>query len=532
MSEIWTPGSPQPPQSTGGIELPKGFTRSRPKEVTQPETSADTPPAGDELSPEGSDAAATETTPKGRPDGAPGSSPQQPELNLLFPPSGVQVNCPNCSAAYTAAVFTIVDLGANPELRSPLMGSQINTAVCSSCGAGGPLGVPLMVHDPEHEFLGVVVPGQTRLDDIQLQKVIGEMSKALMERLPSDQRRGYMLQVQQFLDWDSILEKLWGFEGVTPEMLRRRREQSDLIGSLMRLGSDQGAMQLVVDRKKALVDREFFALLGQVISAVAAQGESERHEALLNLRTNLLETTEAGQELKSWESQVQEALGKLGPNTTRADLLDLLLEYWMEGDNGEAIATAVLSAAAALTDYQFLLDLADRLENSNDPEERSALIALRERIVAIGEQRNQSQQEAVQQVQAVLQEVLQAPDTDAALQEHNDQINEMFLGVLASNVQQAEKNGAAFAAQRLRMIYEKALAIVEQRLPPELKLLNRLLSAPSEGQLRQLLQENRSDLSQEFVDALKTLEQRFRSEGNAPLASRVGSIRGQVALML
>ena len=73
---------------------------------------------------------------------------------------------------------------------------------------------------------------------------------------------------------------------------------------------------------------------------------------------------------------------------------------------------------------------------------------------------------------------------------------------------------------------------MEERLPPELKLLNRLLSAPSEGQLRQLLQENRSDLSQEFVDALKTLEQRFRSEGNAPLASRVGSIRGQVALML
>ena len=91
-----------------------------------------------------------------------------------------------------------------------------------------------------------------------------------------------------------------------------------------------------------------------------------------------------------------------------------MVDYWLEGENGEAIASAVLNAAAGYTDYQFLLGLADRLELSTDPEERAALIAIRERIVEIGEQRNQSQQMAAQQVQAVLQEVLQAPDTDAA----------------------------------------------------------------------------------------------------------------------
>ena len=527
MTEIWTPGNTPPSQPAGGIELPKGFSTSRRKEQEEAETQSETPPPPEDAPPRPPDGEAAESQTEPQP-----ARPQQPEMNLLFPPAGAQVKCPGCGASYTAAVFTIVDLGANPELRPLLLGGQINTAVCSSCGAGGPLSVPLMVHDPEHEFLGVVIPGQARMDDMQHQKTIGDMSHALMGRLPSDQRRGYMLQPQQFFEWDSLMEKLWGFEGVTPEMLRRRREQSELIGSLVRLGSDEGAMKLVIERNQALVDSSFFALLGQVINAVAAEGEPGQHEALMNLRRSLMETTDAGQEIKALEERVQDALSKIGSGTTREELLALLLEYWLEGESGAAIATALLNTAAPLTDYQFLLGLADRLENAEDPEERSALIAIRDRIVEIGEQRSQNQQMAAQQVQAVLQEVLQAPDTDAALQENADQIDEMFLAVLASNIQQAEQNKAAFAVQRLRIIYQKALAIVEERLPPELKLLNRLLSAPDEGTLRRLLQENRSNLSQGFVDALKSLEERFRGEGNNELASRVKSIRGQIALML
>ncbi len=527
MSEIWTPGSPSPSQSEGGIELPKGFSTSRRREQEQPEAPSEPPPAAEENPPQQPDT--TSTGPESGPRGAPR---QQPELNLLFPPAGAQVNCPSCGTTYTAAVFSIVDFGANPELRPMVLGGQINTAVCSSCGAGGPLSVPLMIHDPEHEFLGVVVPGQARLDDMQLQKVIGDMSQALMERLPSDQRRGYMFQAQQFLEWDSLIEKLWGFEGVTPEMLRRRREQSELIGKIVRLGSDGGAMKMVMDRNMRLIDSGFFVLLGQVINALAAEGQAEQHAALINLRRSLMDTTDAGKELKGLEARAQEALSKLGPRTTREELLSLLLEYWMEGESGEAIATTVMNAAAGMTDYQFLLGLADRLEQTSDPEERSALIAIRERIVEMGEQRNQSQQAAMQQVQGVLQEILQAPDTDAALLENADQINDMFLALLASNIQQAQQSRAAFAVQRLRVIYEKAVAIVEERMPPELRLLNRLISAPDEGTLRGLLQENRSELSQEFVDTLKSLEERFNGEGNSALASRVRSIRGQVALML
>lgn len=532
MSEIWTPGSPPSPSSAGGgIELPKGFSSSRRQQNQEskatPESTplAETPPRSptDEVDPAPSQPRDGQQDPRtlGREGNA-----------LLFPPTPVQVTCPSCSTPLTVPVFMIIDLGINPELRSMILSRQVNIAVCSSCGAGGPLSAPLMVHDPQHEFLGIVVPGPTSLDDMQLQKVIGEMSQTLMGRLPSEQRLGYMFQIQQFLDWESFLEKLWGFEGVTPEMLRRRQEQSELISSLIRLGSDENAMQMVLDRHKTLIDTDFFALLGQVISTMTAQDQTEQRQVLLNIRRTLLDTTEAGREVKALEERVQDALGKIKPNTTREEFLDLLLGYWLEGNEGETIATTILTAAVGLADYQFLMGLANRLERTDDLEERAALIALRDRVVEMNEQRSQIQQTAAQQTQAILQEVLQATDTDAALREHADDINEMFLAVLASNIEQAEKNKAKFAVERLHMVYEKALAIVEERLPADLKLLNQLLSAADEGALRRLLQEKRSLLSQEFVDALKSLEEQFNREGRASLASRIKSIRGQVTLML
>ncbi|RME62470.1 MAG: hypothetical protein D6790_06220 [Caldilineae bacterium] len=511
MSEIWTPDTPMPSeQPGGGIELPKGVTLP-PREEEKP---AEQPAA-----------------PGRAGEGAPSRRGQPGEI--LFPPAGVQVQCPNCGTPFTAAVFSIVDLGANPELREPLLGGQINMAICPQCGAGGALSAPLMIHDPEHEFLAVFVPSQAQLTDVQVQKVIGEMSQALMSRLPSEKRRGYMLQPQQFFDWDSLMEKLWGFEGVTPEMLRRQRDQADLVSSLVRLGTDQEAMQLVIDRRKHLVDRDFFGLLGQVIAALRAQGGEENAQALMNLRQKLMETTEAGQEVKAMEDRLRQAIERLRPDMTRDAFLDLLLEYWKPGDEeAEGIVTALLSVARGLADYQFLMTLSNRIDQAEDPEERADLMALREVAVAFTQATAQSEQARAERAQQLLQEVLQAPDPAVVLREHADEIDQMFLAVLAGNIQQVEKNGATYAAKRLRAIYEQALSILEENLPPEMRLLNQLVAAPDEKSVRRILQENRSLLSKEFVESLQDLENRFREEGQADLANRLKSVRSQATLML
>jgi hypothetical protein len=526
MSEIWTPKGPGPQQPAGGgIELPKGFARRRTAEETKPEPVA----APVEETP-----AAPAPSAESRPQPRPRQAGRRPEF--LFPPQGVQVRCPSCGTPFTAAVFSIVDLGANPELREPLLGGQINAAVCQNCGSGGALSAPLMVHDPANQFLGVLVPRQTQLQDMQVQRVIGEMTQALMGRLSNEQRRGYMLNPRQFFDWDSFLEVFWGFEGVTPEMLRTQREQSELVTSLVRLAPDFKAMQMVADRRKNLINKDFFALLGQVLTALAQQGQKEAADAIVQLRTYLLDTTEAGSAVKATEEILRQAVKRLRPEMSRDEFLDVLLEYWITGEDGESIVVSLLTIARGMVDYPFLLALTARIDASDDPEVRAPLLSLRELLVELLQQSQQGQaqsQEAMaQQVQAFLQEVLQSPSPEEILRERGGEVNEMFLAVLASNIEQAQQKNAAFAVKRLRAVYDIAVGLLEEKLPPDLRLLNQLVSTKDESEVRRLLQENRSLLSKDFIEGLRGLEDRFRSENNSELASRIKSIRVQATMLL
>lgn len=513
MSDIWTPGS-TPKQPSGGIELPKGFARRRSDEektqqAEQPAAPAPEPPAA---------------PPRQRQGGR--------GQDFLFPPTGVQVQCPNCGTPFTAAVFSIVDLGGNPELRQPLLGGQINMAVCPSCGAGGPLSAPLMVHDPENEFLGVLVPSQARLQDMQMQKVIGEMSQALMRRLPNEARRGYMLQPKQYFDWESFLEPFWGFEGVSPEDLRRQREQGELIDSLVRLANDETAMRMVLDRKKHLVDENLFALLGQVMQAYAAQRQEQNLAAMRNVRQYLLDSTEAGAKIKVLEDKLREALARIRPEMGREELLDVLLDYWSTGSEGERIVTTILSMTRGLVDYEFLMAVTGRIERAADEETRADLMELREMILSMSQQQNNSREAMMQQAQTVLQEVLQSANPEEKLREYADVVDELFLSLLATNIQQAEQKNATFAVKRLRVIYDAAMRILQEGMPEDIRLLNQILMAEDENSVRSLLKENRAMLTPDFVAALRELEERFRQEGSNEMADRIKAVRAQVSLMM
>jgi hypothetical protein len=236
--------------------------------------------------------------------------------------------------------------------------------------------------------------------------------------------------------------------------------------------------------------------------------------------------------VKVLEGQLREALARIKPETGREELLDILLEYWRTGSQGERIVATILSMTRGMIDYQFLMAVSGRIDQSQDEEDRADLMELREMILELSQQQNQSRQALAQQAQAILQEVLQAPDTEAKLREHAESIDEMFLSMLAANIQQAEEKGATFAVNRLRGIYNQAIGILEENLPDDVRLLNQLLSAPDEAGVRNLLKENRHVLDQSFVTALSELEARFQSEGSAEMATRIKKLRGQVSLML
>lgn len=513
MSGILLPGQDKQPVA-GGIELPKGFSRRRDESAT---------PATPEAAPAAPETPAAPAAPQPPRRGRPGEE-------LLFPPTAAQVQCPNCGARYAVPIFTIIDLGVNPELGPALLGGQINVAMCPQCGAGGPLSAPLMVHDPSHDFLAVYVP-PTGIDDVQRQRLIGDLTQTLMRKLPTEARRGYMLQPKEYLDWNRFVEKLWEFQGVTPEMLRRQRDQAAAIQSLARLADDPGALDIALERYQHLIDRQFFALLERLMMLSGSQGDREGLVALQTLRQALLEKTEAGRELKALQDRVEQTVRKIQPGATREEVIELLLAAWRE-PGGEDVAPSVAVSLAPMLDYQFLLAVAERLERTTDATERANLEKLRELVMAVQEQQQATQQSAAAQAQEVLQAVLESTDPAATIRENADLIDENFLGLLAANIQRAEQNNATGAAKRLRKIYEQALEVVQAQMSPELRLVNDLLNAPDQGAQRKVLEENRKLLSREFLEALKQLEEDFRQRQGADVADRLKSIRAQAALML
>lgn len=509
MSEIWTPGGSKPNAPSGGIELPKGFARRRdPQPAPEPTPEPEAAPAAQ------------------RP--APGQAGQS---QFAFPPSGAQIQCPSCGTPFVAPIFSILDFGVNPELRGALLSGQINVAHCQACGFSAPLSAPLMVHDPDHEFLGVFLAAQAGLDDMRSQKVIGEMTKALMAGLTNEQRRGYMLNPTQYADWERFMERMWEFEGITPEMRKRQREQMALIESLLKVAGDDTAMQMVLERRSGLVDAEFLALLSYYANVMASQGQGEEAETLQSIFENLVETTEAGAEIKRQQAVVDGYLARIQPEMKGDQFVELIIEAW-QSEAGEAVLSAIVgSGGGEMLDYNFLMALSQRIDTEADDATRHKLIDLRKLVTQLQQEMNQSGASRMEKASAFLQEVLQAMDPEAVLRANAPKVDNYFFAILQNQIQQAEQAKAGGAVRRLATIYQAAMAILEEGMPADVRLINQLLSLQDEGELRKLLQDNRSLLTPEFIDNLKALEDRSRQQGQDDLAARLKSIRGKAALM-
>ncbi len=212
--------------------------------------------------------------------------------------------------------------------------------------------------------------------------------------------------------------------------------------------------------------------------------------------------------------------------------MDILLDAWENEVDGEEIVATLAMAATPLLDYEFLLRVSERIDASSSDDERARLEDIRALVLEVQEQQQQNRTSVAQQTQAVLQEVLQASDTAAKLEELSDYIDENFLALLATQIQAAEQKGATAAVRRFTSVYEQALTLVQGNLPPELQLINQLLGAQDPSAARALLKENRQLLNKEFLASLSSLEAEMRSGNRSELADRLKSLRGQIALMI
>ena len=322
----------------------------------------------------------------------------------MFRPQAASIRCPQCGASYQTPVFSIIDVGQVPELKQVVLSGQLNASQCPNCRNVNYLAAPILYHDPEHEFLGVFIPTQVNIGEPQRQKIIGDMSKALMDSLPAEQRRFYMLNPQQFLSMESLTEKLLGFEGITPEMIAASRRKVVLVEELARVKDDATAFSLTVQENEKYLDQEFFTLLSNLIVSTQSEGQTPEFQVFSDLREKLLPVTEIGRRIQ----KQRYAIERLGRQPSRQSVFDAIVS----GDLDEVEAITVV--ARPVIDYQFFQDLTARIEASSG-EDRQVLETKRDRMLQIMESFHAAEQEAAQSASQVIQELLTAEDMSAAV---------------------------------------------------------------------------------------------------------------------
>jgi hypothetical protein len=112
-----------------------------------------------------------------------------------------------------AQVEQLFDVTADPGAKQRLIGRVSNYARCPFCGFEGPLSTPTVYHDNEKELLLTYFPSELGLPVNEQERIVGPLITQVMNRLPAEKRKGYLLRPQSFLTFQSMIERRRRDEG-------------------------------------------------------------------------------------------------------------------------------------------------------------------------------------------------------------------------------------------------------------------------------------------------------------------------------
>ncbi|MFP3895273.1 MAG: CpXC domain-containing protein [Anaerolineales bacterium] len=429
---------------------------------------------------------------------------------MPYPAMPTQVTCPQCNRNFVVSIQTIIDVGEEPELKEKLLRGELNYAECPDCGAGGVISTPLLYHDPEKELLISFIPPQLDMSTDEREELVGHLINSVMNNLPEEERKGYFFQPQTALSLESFYDMILEADGISREVLKAHRERVRLIDRLMAVREDEQELDRLVEENREQLDYEFFLTLSNL--AEGYEGEEAQH--VQKLREALLERVDI-----SIPSAASDSAS-----------YDDLIQMLRKTEDDEAFRQAVAINRSRL-DYGFFQNLTTKIDaakNTDDDEAVQELTSLRERILEEIEEQDRMVQEAQDRAALLLMRLSEADDLEASVREHRDELDTVFFVLLSRYRETAEKEGDTERVEKLDAIIDAAQKALEERLPPEARLINRLLRAEYPDETDQILEEHRGLLSDEFLDSYDNYISRFEQQGAQEAVEHLQEIREQV----
>lgn len=408
-----------------------------------------------------------------------------------------QIPCPQCRQPIVANVEQLFDVTANPQAKQILLSGAANVARCQTCGYEGPLATPIVYHDNEKDLLLTFFPPELAIPVNEQERIIGPLIKRISDNLPAEKRKGYLLNPQTFFTFQSMIERILGADGITPEMLKGQQDRVNMIEKLLSATSEDVRKELIKQNAE-LFDDQFFALFGQLTQAAAGSGQNEIAQQMAALEQLLLNETEKGQEIQASLKEMEaaaESLQALGEALTRDALLDLLIDA-----PNEAREQALVSMARGGLDYQFFQILTERIEAENDPEERQQLEAMRERLLEYVNEIDKQIEARMQQAQGFLNSLLAQEDIGGATRANIQHFDQSVVQALEAMLQKAtEEEDQALLAK-----LQQVVAVLQEASGPlpEYEFIETLLATENDEALAKVIAENEEKITDELIQTL------------------------------
>ncbi len=431
-----------------------------------------------------------------------------------------QVNCPSCRQPVVVEVQQVFDVAEDSLAKQKLLSNAVNFLRCPHCHYEGMLGIPIVYHDPEHEQLLTFFPPDLKTSVNEQEKQIGPMINRIIDRMPQEKRKAYLLQPKNMLTYQSLIEKVLESEGITKEMLEEQQKKIKLLERL--LTSPKENRLSIIKEEETQIDAAFFNLFNRIIQSSMAQGDEASKNELAELQQQLLENTSTGKELKRRSEETETALkalqeaGKEG--LTREKLLEVILASKTETE---------LSTIVGLThnglDYSFFQLLSDKIDASENEDEKKRLTSLREKILAMTEEINKQLQAEMEKSRNDLEKILQSANIEEAMMNNIHLINDFFVHNLETEISQARKKGDLDRINKL----EQMMVVIEKLSTPAeaVQLLEELIKTKDEAELDLKIKENQEKFSEEFMSVLNgVIAQYENSTENPQLVEKIKMI--------
>jgi hypothetical protein len=304
-------------------------------------------------------------------------------------------------------------------------------------------------------------------------------------------------------------------------MIARQKRQAELLQELTT--ADRESARRTIKEQEELIDDTFFAMLRASMDVAERSGEEDQALKLVNLQARLFRDTRHGRRLE----RQQQAIRRLGREANQAGGLTprLLLQHILANRDDDLVVDSLVSAGQQALNYEFFLLLSEHMDKRQKSGKNvDDLAALRDRLLAVQQELEHRSRELFEAARSVLDDILKAEDRRDAVRRNIGRIDNTFMFLLSQFREQAASSGDERTAEILQQVEDLILAEVEEQAPAEVRLLNELVRAEDEQNVRRILADRPDMVTPQLLEVVRLLNEQEGGAGRAELGGRLDLI--------